>query len=81
MIDEENYYSIGMMMGMIVVSLFAFVLGSFAGISWYDNYLADIARPIVYPKSVDCEAHKNIYAQELIEALIKEVNHARQTNG
>ena len=80
MIDEDNYYSIGMMMGMIVVSLFAFVLGSFTGISWYDNYLANIVRPIVYPKSVDCEAHKNIYTPELIETLIKEVNHARQTN-
>lgn len=80
MIDKDNYYSIGIMMGMIVVSLFAFVLGSFTGISWYDNYLADIVRPIVYPKSIDCEAHRNIHSQVLIEVLIKEVNHARQTN-
>lgn len=77
MIDEDNYYSIDMMMGMIVVSLFAFVLGSFVGISWYDNYLANIVRPVVYPKSIDCEAHKNIHSQVLIEALIKEVDHAR----
>ena len=77
--DEDKDYS--MIWGMLVVSLFAFVLGLFAGISWYDNYLADIVRPVVYPKSVDCEAHRNIHSQVLIEALIKEVNHARQTNG
>ena len=78
MIDKNNYYS--MIGSMLVVSLITFVLGLFFGISWYDNYLADIIRPIVYPKSVDCEAHRNIHSQVLIEALIKEVNHARQTN-
>lgn len=78
MIDKNNYYS--MIGGMLVVSLITFILGLFFGISWYGNYLADIIRPIVYPKSVDYKAHKNINAQELIEVLIKEVNHARQTN-
>lgn len=78
MIDKESYYS--MVGGMLVVSLITFVLGSFVGICWLDDHLADIVRPIVYPKSIDCETHRNIHSQVLIEALIKEVNHARQTN-
>lgn len=75
MIDEENYYD--MIGGMLVVSILTFILGLCGGALWFDAYIADIVRPIVYPKSVDCEAHKNIHAQELIEVLIKEVNHAR----
>lgn len=81
MIDEniDKYYE--MTMGMLVVSIFTFVLGLLGGVLWFDAYIANIVRPVVYPKSIDCEAHKNIHSQVLIEALIKEVDHARQVHG
>lgn len=78
MIDKNEYYS--MMMGMLVASILTFILGLLGGVLWFDAYIANIVRPTVYPKSIDCEAHRNIHSQVLIEALIKEVNHARQTN-
>ena len=78
MIDKESYYN--MIGGMLVVSVLTFILGLLGGVLWFDAYIANIVRPIVYPKSIDCEAHRNIHSQVLIEALIKEVNHARQTN-
>ena len=76
--DEDWDYS--MIGGMLVISILTFILGLLGGVLWFDAYIANIVRPIVYPKSVDCEAHRNIHSQVLIEALIKEVNHARQTN-
>ena len=78
MIDKESYYN--MIGGMLVVSILTFILGLLGGVLWFDAYIANIVRPVVYPKSIDCEAHRNIHSQVLIEALIKEVNHARQTN-
>lgn len=78
MIDKESYYN--MIGGMLVVSILTFILGLLGGVLWFDAYMANIVRPVVYPKSIDCEAHRNIHSQVLIEALIKEVNHARQTN-
>ena len=78
MIDKNKYYS--MMMGMLVFSILTFILGLLGGVLWFDAYITNIVRPVVYPKSIDCEAHRNIRSQVLIEALIKEVNHARQTN-
>lgn len=78
MIDKESYYN--MIGGMLVFSILTFILGLLGGIIWFDAYIANIVRPVVYPKSIDCEAHRNIRSQVLIEALIKEVNHARQTN-
>ena len=78
MIDKESYYN--MIGGMLVISILTFILGLLGGVLWFDAYIANIVRPIVYPKSIDCEAHRNIHSQVLIEVLIKEVNHARQTN-
>ena len=78
MIDKESYYN--MIGGMLVVSILTFILGLLGGVLWFDAYIVNIVRPVVYPKSIDCEIHRNIHSQVLIEALIKEVNHARQTN-
>lgn len=78
MIDENKYYS---MMWTLLVSILTFVLGLLGGVLWFDAYITNIVRPVVYPKSIDCEAHKNIRSQVLIEALIKEVDHARQVHG
>jgi len=75
---DDKY--IDLLMGTIVVSTLTFVLGLFGGVCWHDAYLANIVRPIVYPKSVDCEAHKNIHSETLIKVLIKEVEHARQAH-
>lgn len=80
--DEDKYYSVIMdiIIGMAIFSIFTFVLGLLGGVLWFDAYIANIVRPVVYPKSIDCETHKNIHTQVLIEALIKEVDHARQTH-
>lgn len=72
---DDKY--IELLMGTIVIAILSFILGLFGGICWYDTYLANIVRPVVYPKSVDCVAHKNIHSEVLIKALIKEVDHAR----
>ena len=79
MIDKESYYN--MIGGMLVVSILTFILGLLGGVLWFDDYIVNIVRPVLYPNSLDCEAHRNIHSQVLIETLIKEVNHARPTNG